>query len=49
MALIVQKYVAPRSAIPNACKNVARKGGEVPGQGHRVVVVVSAMSGGPTA
>ena len=41
--LIVQKYGGSSVADPEKIKNVARRVAETAAQGHRVVVVVSAM------
>src|SRR5499427_4942701 len=41
--LIVQKYVGTSAADPEKIKNVARRVAEAAAQGHRLVVVVSAM------
>ncbi|QNM94947.1 aspartate kinase [Chitinimonas koreensis] len=45
MALIVQKYGGTSMGSPDRIKNVARRVARYKGQGHDVVVVVSAMSG----
>ena len=45
MALIVQKYGGTSVGSPERIKNVARRVARWHGQGHQVVVVVSAMSG----
>src|SRR3954468_22351378 len=45
MALIVQKYGGTSVGSPERIKNVARRVARWQGQGHQVVVVVSAMSG----
>jgi aspartate kinase len=45
MALIVQKYGGTSVGSPERIKNVARRVAKRSGQGHRVVVVVSAMAG----
>jgi aspartate kinase len=45
MALIVQKYGGTSVGSPERIKNVARRVAKWQQQGHRVVVVVSAMSG----
>ncbi|MDR1661731.1 MAG: aspartate kinase [Azoarcus sp.] len=45
MALIVQKYGGTSMGSPERIKNVARRVAKFHAQGHRVVVVVSAMSG----
>jgi aspartate kinase len=45
MALIVQKYGGTSMGSPERIKNVARRVARFRAQGHRVVVVVSAMSG----
>ena len=45
MALIVQKYGGTSVATTDRIKNVARRVAHYHGQGHQVVVVVSAMSG----
>ena len=45
MALIVQKYGGTSVGNPERIKNVARKVANFRAQGHKVVVVVSAMSG----
>ncbi|MCK0508709.1 MULTISPECIES: aspartate kinase [Aromatoleum] len=45
MALIVQKYGGTSVGNPERIKNVARKVAKFQAQGHKVVVVVSAMSG----
>ena len=45
MALIVQKYGGTSVGSPERILNVARRVIETQAQGHRVVVVVSAMSG----
>ena len=45
MALIVQKYGGTSVASPERIKNVARRVAKWKAQGHRLVVVVSAMSG----
>lgn len=45
MALIVQKYGGTSVGNPERIKNVARRVARFRGLGHRVVVVVSAMSG----
>jgi aspartate kinase len=45
MALIVQKYGGTSVGSPERIKNVARRVAKWSGQGHRVVVVVSAMAG----
>src|SRR4029453_3326638 len=42
--LIVQKYGGSSVADPEKIKNVARRGAESARQGHRMVVVVSAMA-----
>ncbi|MDR2093066.1 MAG: aspartate kinase [Azoarcus sp.] len=45
MALIVQKYGGTSMGSPERIKNVARRVAKFHAQGHRLVVVVSAMSG----
>ena len=45
MALIVQKYGGTSVGSPERIKNVARRVARWRGEGHQVVVVVSAMSG----
>ncbi len=45
MALIVQKYGGTSVGSPERIKNVARRVARWQGQGHDIVVVVSAMSG----
>jgi aspartate kinase len=45
MALIVQKYGGTSVGSPERIKNVARRVASWQARGHRVVVVVSAMSG----
>jgi aspartate kinase len=45
VALIVQKYGGTSVGSPERIKNVARRVARFRGQGHQVVVVVSAMSG----
>ncbi|HET9699457.1 MAG TPA: aspartate kinase [Burkholderiales bacterium] len=45
MALIVQKYGGTSVGSPERIKNVARRVAKFQAQGHKVVVVVSAMSG----
>ncbi|MEK6748316.1 MAG: aspartate kinase [Pseudomonadota bacterium] len=45
MALIVQKYGGTSMGSPERIENVAKKVGSFQGQGHQMVVVVSAMSG----
>ena len=45
MALIVQKYGGTSVGNPERIRNVARKVANFQAQGHKVVVVVSAMSG----
>jgi aspartate kinase len=45
MALIIQKYGGTSVGTPERIKNVARRVASWQARGHRVVVVVSAMSG----
>ncbi len=45
MALIVQKYGGTSVGSPERIKNVAKRVAKWHGQGHQIVVVVSAMSG----
>ncbi|MDP1706077.1 MAG: aspartate kinase, partial [Sulfurimicrobium sp.] len=45
MALIVQKYGGTSVGDPERIKNVARRIARFHGQGHQIVVAVSAMSG----
>ncbi len=45
MALIVQKFGGTSVANPERIKNVAARVAKCHGEGHQIVVVVSAMSG----
>ncbi len=45
MALIVQKYGGTSVATPERIKNVAKRVAKWQGEGHQLVIVVSAMSG----